>query len=399
MIGSPGGARLKITSARQNADVNKALNRRKRTYPSGLRELRQIKLCSDDFRQPPAVIRSRDMRSSDTLVALSDLLEPPMTSPAPAAGPPSSGEAAPPRRWWIWVILVVVAGALIAAAWMLMKPDPRRNAPGAVSSAPKAGQTPSSAGTATGSAPGAVTPGSTEASGTAASGSPAGTPAAPAGAGSPRYPVDRILGADSPIDPASAALDAAASDKAIAAALGNFPGREQLLRFVLPADLVQKIVLTIDNLPGDSMSMQYRAVVATPGSFQIERRDGEPAIALQNARRYDAFVAFASGLDARRLVALYKRFYPLFQKTYRSIGYPEGHFNDRVVQAIDDLLAAPSPAGAIFLEQPRVLYEFAESSLERRSVGQRIMIRVGPEHAAKLKAKLRELRAVLTQES
>ena len=46
-----------------------------------------------------------------------------------------------------------------------------------------------------------------------------------------------------------------------------------------------------------------------------------------------------------------------------------------------------------------MLYEFAESSLERRSVGQRIMIRVGPEHAAKLKAKLRELRAVLTQES
>ncbi|MBU6189901.1 MAG: DUF3014 domain-containing protein [Betaproteobacteria bacterium] len=322
-----------------------------------------------------------------------------MNSPAPAAGPPSSGEAAPPRRWWIWVILVVVAGALIAAAWMLMKPDPRRNAPGAVSSAPKAGQTPPSAASGTGSAPGAVTPGSTEASGTAASGAPAGAPAAPAGAGSPRYPVERILGADSPIDPASAALDAAASDKAIAAALGNFPGREQLLRFVLPADIVQKIVLTIDNLPGDSMSMQYRAVVATPGSFQIERRDGEPAIATQNARRYDAFVAFASGLDTRRLVALYKRFYPLFQKTYRSIGYPEGHFNDRVVQAIDDLLAAPSPAGAIFLDQPRVLYEFAESSLERRSVGQRIMIRVGPEHAAKLKAKLRELRAVLTQES
>ncbi len=321
-----------------------------------------------------------------------------MTLPAPAAGPPSSGEGAPPRRWWIWVILVVVAGALVTAAWMLMKPDPRRNAPGAVSSAPKAGQTPPSAAVITGSAPGAVSPGSAEAPGSAASASSSGTPTSAAGAGSPRYPVEHILGADSPIDPASAALDAAASDKAIAAALGNLPGREQLLRFVLPADIVQKIVLTIDNLPGDSMSMQYRAVVSTPGSFQIERRDGEPAIAARNARRYEGFVAFASGLDTRRLVALYKRFYPLFQKTYRSIGYPEGHFNDRVVQAIDDLLAAPSPAGAIFLDQPRILYEFAESSLERRSVGQRIMIRVGPEHAAKLKAKLRELRAVLTQE-
>ena len=315
-----------------------------------------------------------------------------MNSPAPVAGPPPTEGLAPPRRWWIWLVLVVVAAALIAAAWMLMKPDPRRSAPGAVSTAPKAGLTPPAPAAP---APGAVpeSPGSATGAGARTD---ASTPAVSA-PGSPRYPIERVLGAESPIDPATAELDAAASDKALAAALGALGGREQWLRFVLPSDVVQRFVLTIDNLPSDSMSMQYRAVVAMPGSFVIERRDGEAAIAAQNARRYDAFVAFAAGVDARRLVSVYKRFYPLFQKSYRSIGYPEGHFNDRVVQVIDDLLSAPSPAGAVFLEQPRVLYEFAESSLERRSVGQRIMIRVGPEHAAKLKAKLREIRAVLTQ--
>lgn len=320
-----------------------------------------------------------------------------MTTPAPAAGKPAPAEAATPNRWWIWVILVVVAAALVAAAWMLMKPDPRRSAPGAVSSAPKAGTAPpaTAGGAATASGPaGSTTPdASASASATTA---PAGAAATP---GSPRFPIERVLGADAPIDPAAAALDGAASDKAIASALADFPGREQLLKFMLPADLVQKIVLTIDNLPADSMSMQYRAVVAMPGAFTVERRDSEAIIGTRNARRYDAFVTFASGLDARRLVAVYKRFYPQFQKTYRSIGYPDGHFNDRVVQAIDDLLAAPAPAGAIFLDQPRVLYEYAESSLERRSVGQRMMIRIGPEHAAKLKAKLREIRALLTQEN
>ena len=315
-----------------------------------------------------------------------------MNSPAPVAGPPPTEGLAPSRRWWIWLVLVVVAAALIAAAWMLMKPDPRRSAPGAVSTAPKAGLTPPAPAAP---APGAV-PESPGGPGGAGARADAGTPAVSA-PGSPRYPIERVLGADAPIDPAAAELDAAASDKALAAALSALGGREQWLRFVLPSDVVQRFVLTIDNLPSDSMSMQYRAVVAMPGSFVIERRDGEAAIAAQNARRYDAFVAFAAGLDARRLVSVYKRFYPLFQKSYRSIGYPEGHFNDRVVQVIDDLLSAPSPAGAVFLEQPRVLYEFAESSLERRSVGQRIMIRVGPEHAAKLKAKLREIRAVLTQ--
>lgn len=317
-----------------------------------------------------------------------------MTTPAPAAGTPQAAEAAPASRWWIWAILVVVAVALIAAAWMLMKPDPRRGAPGAVSSAPKAGAAPPAAATAPGTSQGAA--GNAAPETTAAGAATGGGAVAP---GSPRFPIERVLGADTPVDPAAASLDAAASDKAIAAALADLPGREQLLRFVLPSDIVQKLVLTIDNLPGDSMSMQYRAVVPMPGSFMVERRDGEPVIAARNARRYDAFVAVASGLDARRMVAVYKRFYPQFQKTYRSIGYPEGHFNDRVVQAIDDLLAAPAPAGAIFLDQPRVLYEYAEISLERRSVGQRMMIRVGPEHAAKLKAKLREIRALLTQEN
>lgn len=319
-----------------------------------------------------------------------------MNSPAPVAGPPPTEGLAPSRRWWIWLLLVVVAAGLVVAAWLLMKPDPRRSAPGAVSTAPKAGLTPPAP-----AAPGTLPD---SAGGTASAGAGARTDAsADAGTaavsapGTPRYPIERVLGAESPIDPATANLNAAASDKALAAALGALGGREQWLRLVLPSDVVQRFVLTIDNLPSDSMSMQYRAVVAMPGSFVIERRDGEAAIAAQNARRYDAFVAFAAGIDARRLVSVYKRFYPLFQKSYRSIGYPEGHFNDRVVQVIDDLLSAPSPAGAVFLEQPRVLYEFAESSLERRSVGQRIMIRVGPEHAAKLKAKLREIRAVLTQ--
>lgn len=319
-----------------------------------------------------------------------------MSTPASSAGNPKPEPTPASGRWWVWVILVLIAAALIAAAWMLMRPDPRRGAAGPISSAPPAGIKPTTpaapAGAATEPSPVGAPP---------AAGAPAqaadSSAAATAAPGSPRFPIERVLAGESPIDPASASLEAAASDKAFAAALAGLPGREQLLRFVLPTDIVQRIVLTIDNLPADSMSMQYRAVLATPGSFLIERRDGEPAISPQNARRYDAFVAVATSLDTRRVVSLYKRFYPLFQKTYRSIGYPEGHFNDRVVQAIDDLLSAPAPAGAVFLEQPRVLYEYAESSLERRSVGQRMMIRMGPEHAARLKTKLREIRAVLTQ--
>jgi DUF3014 family protein len=47
------------------------------------------------------------------------------------------------------------------------------------------------------------------------------------------------------------------------------------------------------------------------------------------------------------------------------------------------------------LLRPRVLFEFAEPDLETRSAGQKILLRMGPENAARVKAKLREIRREL----
>jgi hypothetical protein len=43
-----------------------------------------------------------------------------------------------------------------------------------------------------------------------------------------------------------------------------------------------------------------------------------------------------------------------------------------------------------------VLYEFADPALERRSAGQKLLLRSGPENERAIKAKLGEIRAALT---
>ena len=93
---------------------------------------------------------------------------------------------------------------------------------------------------------------------------------------------------------------------------------------------------------------------------------------------------------------LYVRFYPLFPQAYRELGYPKKHFNDRLMQAIDDLLAAPAMTQPIELVRPKVLYECEDPALQDLSAGQKMMIRIGPENAALVKAKLREIRRELT---
>jgi hypothetical protein len=101
-------------------------------------------------------------------------------------------------------------------------------------------------------------------------------------------------------------------------------------------------------------------------------------------------------VEAKRLVAAYAHFYPLFQVAYQELGYPNRYFNDRLVEAIDDLLAAPEVA-APQLVQPKVLYQFADAELEARSAGQKILMRMGPQNAARVKAKMRSIRTELTQ--
>ncbi len=66
------------------------------------------------------------------------------------------------------------------------------------------------------------------------------------------------------------------------------------------------------------------------------------------------------------------------------------------MQVIDLLLATPRSPGTIALVRPNVMYTFADPALEALPAGQKLLIRMGPENAAAIEAKLTELRAVIT---
>ena len=118
-------------------------------------------------------------------------------------------------------------------------------------------------------------------------------------------------------------------------------------------------------------------------------------IAAENSARYAPYVRALESVDAAALVAAYLRAYPLFQQAYRELGYPDGYFNDRLVAALEDMLAAPDAGASPKLVRPKVLYEFADPALEEASAGQKIMVRMGSDNARRAKAKLRELRQAL----
>lgn len=164
------------------------------------------------------------------------------------------------------------------------------------------------------------------------------------------------------------------------------------------SEFVRRVVATVDNLPRQKIALRLNPVKQAPGQFRVSGKSDELTVHPENAARYALYIKVLEAVDSARLVDAYRRFYPLFQQAYEELGYPKAYFNDRLVEVIDHLLAAPEMPANAKLVQPKVFYEFADPDLERRSAGQKIMMRIGNENAARVKAKLREIRGQLVRE-
>jgi hypothetical protein len=185
------------------------------------------------------------------------------------------------------------------------------------------------------------------------------------------------------------------SDGVVAAALAAVVGLDEFGRVFIPENLVRNIVATIDNLPREAVSQRVNPLHPVTGAPLTLGKGTSLTLAPANGSRYALQMRLVESVPTEKLVAFYRRHYPLFQQAYVELGYPNGYFNDRLVEVIDHLLATPEPAGPIHLTQPKVLYEFADPALEELSAGQKSMLRIGKENRDRVKAKLREVRAAI----
>jgi Protein of unknown function (DUF3014) len=211
-----------------------------------------------------------------------------------------------------------------------------------------------------------------------------------------RHPIEEAQSAAPPDAEAKPLPALMVSDTTLQNTLADLFGAASLGKVFYEDAIIHRFVATIDNLPRKSVPSRNLPVKPAAGLLIASAKDGNASISPDNAPRYTPYVQLAEAIDAKRLVSAYVHFYPLLQQDYRDLGYPRGYFNDRLIEAVDDLLAAPESNDPLALVQPKVLYQYADADVEARSAGQKIMIRMGRDNAAKVKAKLREIRLELT---
>jgi hypothetical protein len=185
------------------------------------------------------------------------------------------------------------------------------------------------------------------------------------------------------------------SDKLVLDALAGLVGNKSLMKSFRTDRFIHNFVATIDNLPGRRAPMSVLPVEPAPGQFIAAGSSGNLTISPKNSARYTAYVRIAMAIDPAKLVGLYVRLYPLFQQAYEELGYPGKYFNDRLIVVLDDLLAAPIASEPVKLVQPNVLYQYADPDLEKLSIGQRILMRLGGKNEDRVKTRLYKIRQEL----
>lgn len=165
---------------------------------------------------------------------------------------------------------------------------------------------------------------------------------------------------------------------------------------IAPKDRIRRFVTTVKNVGEHKIARRHLPVRAAKGAFAVKRiPDGRLVIDKANYRRYTPYVELLEAVDAQKLAAVYKRLSPLFDQAYQELGYPRGKFERPLLAAIDHVLAAPDRSGELVVKRQSVNYVFADQALESLPEIDKLMLRMGPDNARRVKARLRVLRAEL----
>lgn len=180
------------------------------------------------------------------------------------------------------------------------------------------------------------------------------------------------------------------------ALVGVLSGRA-FSNLVIIDSFIQRLVLTINNLPEKKLPLAHVPFEFPEGIFIAAGDEENLRIAKENYQRYAPYLDLLENTNPDTVIRVYVYLYPLLQTAYQHLGYPNAYFNDRLVYVIGHLLETPNPDDSLALNRPSVLYTYADVTLENLSAGQKILLRMGKEQRTRVMSVLRNYHFRLTR--
>ncbi len=159
------------------------------------------------------------------------------------------------------------------------------------------------------------------------------------------------------------------------------------------SDLIRKTVATVDNIANGESPRNHVSFLAPKKRFKVIERNGRILLDPASYHRYDNAVNIFCSLDSKALGTLYLQVKPQVNQAFTELGYPKDSFNSTLIMAIDRLLDVPIVETDITLKEKVTTYVFTDPKLERLSMAQKHLLRMGPENIKKIQQKLKEIAA------
>ncbi len=189
------------------------------------------------------------------------------------------------------------------------------------------------------------------------------------------------------------------SDEAVKASLAEISGtsQEDVNRILMNEAVLQRFVVAVTNVANDELATNYRLVSPPEQSFRVYNQAGKKWIDAASYKRYTPYVDMLESFDNEALLNLYETYQSDIQQKYSEIGDPDRDFNSVIVDAIDQLLDTPEVPMPVEVYTDSVAYKYADERLENLSSPQKQLLRTGPDNMRRIKAKLRELKALIEE--
>jgi len=167
-------------------------------------------------------------------------------------------------------------------------------------------------------------------------------------------------------------------------------------QLITQANVIDRTVNVVVNLAKGQVARAHLPIATPQGKFTvIDQSNDRFTIAEQNQQRYSPYIEAIEKFDTTTLAAFYRVLSPVLESAYRQLGEP-GSFHNAMKLAFDMLLATPDIDDAqLTLVRPKVMYQFEAAELEKLPPAQKLMLRIGQQNRARMKAVITQWRAQL----
>lgn len=201
-----------------------------------------------------------------------------------------------------------------------------------------------------------------------------------------------------PVEPEQPPLTLEESDEVLRREL-SAAGQSELLAGALKEDdLVERGTAMVDSLSRGLFVQKVLPVPRPSEKFAVSESAGTLTIAPGSYSRYDEYARAVGELEVTTLVDTFNQARPLLEEAYAGLGYQPDEFDNAVVRALDRILATPVVETPPEVVPKGGIYKFADPALEQLAPIQKLLLRMGPDNAAVIKEKARQLRTALLQQ-